>query len=129
MKRRDLIKTLEEIGCVLARHGGKHDWYVNPRTKRSQPTLRYLKQYLSISSGSYNRMWFHKRTSPKALLNLKVSPTMHDDAVALLDGVGVGYIKKPESFRITIDKKIVESKQEVFDKLVELVKRSVDGRG
>src|SRR6266436_2271915 len=38
------------------------------------PTLRYLKQYISISSGSYNRMWFHKRTSPKALLNLKVSP-------------------------------------------------------
>ncbi len=93
------------------------------------PTLRYLKQYISISSGSYNRMWFHKRTSPKALLNLKVSPPMHDDAVALLDGVGVGYIKKPESFRITIDKKIIESKQEVFDKLVELVKRSVDGRG
>ncbi len=93
------------------------------------PTLRYLKQYISISSGSYNRMWFNKRTSPKALLNLKVSPPMHDDAVALLDGVGVGYIKKPESFRITIDKKIIESKQEVFDKLVELVKRSVDGRG
>jgi hypothetical protein len=74
-------------------------------------------------------MWFHKRTPPKALLNLKVLLPMHDEAVALLDGVGVGYIKKPESFSITIDKKIVESKQEVFDKLVELVKRSVGGRG
>ena len=29
MKRRDLIETLEDMGCVLARHGGKHDWYVN----------------------------------------------------------------------------------------------------
>jgi len=58
-----------------------------------------------------------------------VSPILHDEAVALLDDAGVGYIKKPESFRITIDKKIVESKQEVFDKLVELAKRSVDGRG
>ncbi|MCU1268512.1 MAG: hypothetical protein JWM21_4830 [Acidobacteria bacterium] len=57
------------------------------------------------------------------------SPPMHDDAVALLDSAGVGYIKKPESFRITIDKKIIESKSEVFDKLVELVKRGVDGRG
>lgn len=47
----------------------------------------------------------------------------------LLDGIGVGYIKKPESFRITIDKKIVESKGEAFDKLVEFVKRSADGRG
>ena len=41
MKRRDLIKALEEMGCVLARHGGKHDWYVNPRTKQSQPVPRH----------------------------------------------------------------------------------------
>jgi predicted RNA binding protein YcfA (HicA-like mRNA interferase family) len=41
MKRRDLIRALEEMGCVLARHGGKHDWYVNPRTKQSQPVPRH----------------------------------------------------------------------------------------
>jgi hypothetical protein len=29
MKRIDLIRTLEEAGCVLVRHGGKHDWYRN----------------------------------------------------------------------------------------------------
>ena len=26
MKRRDLIKGLEEMGCVLVRHGAEHDW-------------------------------------------------------------------------------------------------------
>jgi predicted RNA binding protein YcfA (HicA-like mRNA interferase family) len=41
MKRRDLIRTLEEMGCVLVRHGGKHDWYVNPLTKQSQPVPRH----------------------------------------------------------------------------------------
>ncbi|MEH1849234.1 MAG: type II toxin-antitoxin system HicA family toxin [Nostoc sp.] len=41
MKRRDLIKHLEEMGCVFIRHGGKHDWYQNPRTKVSQPVPRY----------------------------------------------------------------------------------------
>ena len=41
MKRRDLIRTLEEMGCILARHGGKHDWYVNPRTKQSQSVPRH----------------------------------------------------------------------------------------
>jgi len=41
MKRRELIRTLEEMGCVLGRHGGKHDWYVNPRTKQSQPVPRH----------------------------------------------------------------------------------------
>lgn len=41
MKRRDLIKQLEEMGCVFIRHGGKHDWYQNPRTKVSQPIPRH----------------------------------------------------------------------------------------
>ncbi len=40
MKRRDLIKKLEEAGCVLIRHGGRHDWYQNPRTKVSHPIPR-----------------------------------------------------------------------------------------
>ncbi len=40
MKRRDLIKQLEEIGCVLVRHGGRHDWYTNLKTKQSQPIPR-----------------------------------------------------------------------------------------
>lgn len=41
MKRRDLIKRLEEMGCVLVRHGGSHDWYTNPKTKQSQPVPRH----------------------------------------------------------------------------------------
>ena len=41
MKRRDLIKRLEYMGCVLSRYGGKHDWYTNPSTKQSQPIPRH----------------------------------------------------------------------------------------
>ena len=41
MKRKDLIRQLEEIGCVFIRHGGKHDWYQNPRTKVAQPIPRH----------------------------------------------------------------------------------------
>ncbi|MCC5620724.1 type II toxin-antitoxin system HicA family toxin [Nostoc sp. CHAB 5715] len=36
-----MIKCLEEMGCVFIRHGGKHDWYQNPRTKVSQPVPRH----------------------------------------------------------------------------------------
>jgi predicted RNA binding protein YcfA (HicA-like mRNA interferase family) len=43
MKRRDLIKELENMGCVFIRHGGKHDWYQNPKTKVSQPVPRHRK--------------------------------------------------------------------------------------
>ena len=41
MKRRDLIKKVEESGAVFIRHGGKHDWYQNPKTKLSQPIPRH----------------------------------------------------------------------------------------
>ncbi|MCE2694551.1 MAG: type II toxin-antitoxin system HicA family toxin [Verrucomicrobiaceae bacterium] len=41
MKHRDLIKTVEEFGCVFIRHGGKHDWYQNPTTKIAQPVPRH----------------------------------------------------------------------------------------
>lgn len=41
MKRRDLIKILTEMGCLLVRHGAKHDWYLNPQTKQSQAVPRH----------------------------------------------------------------------------------------
>lgn len=51
MKRRDLIRKLEEAGAVFIRHGGKHDWYHNPKTKMSQPIPRHgeIKEYLARS--------------------------------------------------------------------------------
>jgi hypothetical protein len=36
-----LIKKLDKIGCVLIRHGAKHDWYENQNTKVSQPVPRH----------------------------------------------------------------------------------------
>lgn len=41
MKRVELIKTVEEFGCVLVRYGAKHDWYTNPTTGISQPIPRH----------------------------------------------------------------------------------------
>lgn len=41
MKRKDLIRELKKMGCLLIRHGGKHDWYQNPITKMSQPIPRH----------------------------------------------------------------------------------------
>jgi len=49
VKRKDLIRQLEAIGCVLVRHGGKHDWYHNSATKISQPVPRHteIKEHLA----------------------------------------------------------------------------------
>ncbi len=41
MKRTDLIRTVENAGCVMIRHGAKHDWYRNSKTGISQPIPRH----------------------------------------------------------------------------------------
>jgi predicted RNA binding protein YcfA (HicA-like mRNA interferase family) len=49
MKRTDLIRHLEGDGCILLRHGGRHDWYQNPRTGVCQPVPRHreIKEHLA----------------------------------------------------------------------------------
>jgi len=49
MKRVDLIRKPEQAGCVQIRHGGKHDWYRNPRTGVPQPIPRHpeIKEFLA----------------------------------------------------------------------------------
>jgi len=41
VKRIDLIRMIEELNCVLIRHGARHDWYQNPETKVAQPIPRH----------------------------------------------------------------------------------------
>lgn len=40
MKRRDLVVKLEQAGCVLLRHGAKHDIYHNRDNGKSEPVPR-----------------------------------------------------------------------------------------
>ena len=49
MKRADLIKALSRLGCELVRHGGKHDFYRQPATGKSQPVRRHreINEHLS----------------------------------------------------------------------------------
>jgi predicted RNA binding protein YcfA (HicA-like mRNA interferase family) len=41
MKRKDLIDKIESLGCILIRHGNKHDIYHNPKTGMTQPIPRH----------------------------------------------------------------------------------------
>ena len=49
MKHFELIRTIEGFGCVLIRHGAKHDWYTNKTTGVSQPVPRHreIKDHLA----------------------------------------------------------------------------------
>jgi mRNA interferase HicA len=60
MKRSELIRQLNEAGCVLVRHGSRHDVYGNPATGQKQPVPRHreiddalakhIKKYLGLAS-------------------------------------------------------------------------------
>jgi predicted RNA binding protein YcfA (HicA-like mRNA interferase family) len=59
MKRKEFIKLLEEAGCILKRHGSRHDIYLNLKNGKKQPEPRYseideqlvrhIKKHLNIS--------------------------------------------------------------------------------
>ncbi|UCH25461.1 MAG: type II toxin-antitoxin system HicA family toxin [Trueperaceae bacterium] len=36
-----MIRRLDKNGCLLIRHGRRHDWYQNPHTKVSQAVPRH----------------------------------------------------------------------------------------
>jgi len=41
MKRRELVRHLENNGCPLKREGGSHSIYWNPATGRREPVPRH----------------------------------------------------------------------------------------
>jgi len=59
MKRTELVRQLEAGGCVLHRHGAKHDIYLNPANGLKQPVprhveidnrlARHIKRYLGLT--------------------------------------------------------------------------------
>ncbi len=58
MKRSELIRHLSEGGCLLVRHGSRHDIYLNPATGQKQPIprhteiddvlVKHIKKYLGL---------------------------------------------------------------------------------
>ena len=42
MKRRAFVRQLKRDGCILVRHGSRHDIYVNPKTGQRQPVPRHV---------------------------------------------------------------------------------------
>ena len=56
MKRKDLIRKLEEMGCTLVRHGARHDWYTNPKTKKSEPVPRHNEIHEGLAKSIIKKM-------------------------------------------------------------------------
>ena len=41
MKRNELLRFLMQHGCILHRHGARHDIYINPVNGKKQPVPRH----------------------------------------------------------------------------------------
>jgi predicted RNA binding protein YcfA (HicA-like mRNA interferase family) len=41
MRRSELIRQLAEAGCILHRHGSRHDIFLNPATSKKPPVPRH----------------------------------------------------------------------------------------
>jgi len=41
LKREEFIRELKDAGCVLKRHGKRHDIYSSPKTGRNAPVPRH----------------------------------------------------------------------------------------
>jgi predicted RNA binding protein YcfA (HicA-like mRNA interferase family) len=41
LKRGEFIRELNQAGCHLKRHGGRHDIFINPTTKRTATVPRH----------------------------------------------------------------------------------------
>ena len=60
MKRSEFIRRITAAGCILHRHGSRHDIYLNPATGRKQPVPRHreidnalakhIRKYLGLES-------------------------------------------------------------------------------
>ena len=49
MKRRELLRHLQQHGCSLLREGGRHSWWFNPVKKRRSAVPRHteIDEYLA----------------------------------------------------------------------------------
>jgi mRNA interferase HicA len=56
LKRIDLPKKLREMGCVFQRHGGNHDWYINPTNGKAQPIPRHREIKEGLAKGIIKRL-------------------------------------------------------------------------
>ncbi len=41
MKTSELLRALKDAGCILERHGGRHDKWLNPKTGKCQWVPRH----------------------------------------------------------------------------------------
>ena len=93
------------------------------------PILNYLKNYVAITVDGHNYMWLHKKSQGKSLLNFRMAQSLQDETVAVLNAKNMTYVRRPHSFRLTVDKETTEKNAELFSSVATLIKKSWESGG
>ncbi len=89
-------------------------------------SLNYVKNYISISVGRNIYLSLRKRGTEKSLLRFRVDQSMQEEVASLLDSANISYVRKLNSFAITVDVAMIETNQELFVSVARLVQKSRD---
>ncbi len=89
-----------------------------------QPALNYAKYYVAITVDNHNYMWLHKRSQGKSLLHFRMAQSLQDETVGLLNAQNITYVRRPNTFRMTVDREMIQRDAELFTSIAKLVKRS-----
>ncbi len=136
-----VLDTYEEIddGTSLDDKAYKEDFWINKSKWTleaaksflaitadvfNQPALHYVKNYIAINVAGNNYAWFRKRSMNKSLLSFGMPQQLQDEVASLLDEHNISYVRKPQAFRITLDKDLIDKNNDVFRTIAELIKNS-----
>ena len=108
---------------------GKAKWTVDAADQLvhafgDHPALNYLKHYVAITVDGHNYMWLHKRSQGKSLLSFRMAQSLQDETASTLDSRNITYVRRPHSFRLTVDKEMIDRNRELFTSVAKLVKKS-----
>jgi len=88
------------------------------------PTLRYLKNYISINVNGNNFFWLRKRSSPKSLLGFRIADEQLDEVAKILDAQNISYVQKRGRFRFTVDKASITTRADTLKKIAQHVRQT-----
>ena len=86
--------------------------------------LNYVKNYIALSVNKNNYFGFHSRSGNKSLLWFWVNDSHLPQVAKALDEKAISYNSKRKYFRLTVDKKIIETNADLFREIAIMVKQS-----
>ncbi len=88
------------------------------------PSLSYVQSYIVIRVSGNNYFWFHKRSTPKSLLGMRISEEHIDEVSKLLDEQSISFFRTRKGIKVTVDKDFIKKHADLLRQIAEFVKET-----